>query len=533
MGIVLTKLVRRRSFLDVVAALVSAGVAGSAAWTIAQRVHCAPAVTDYASPQEMASYIIFVDSTDNDKVKAKNGTTGKIEFIGTDAAVIIQSAMNALPTVTWKWWRDGVHYDTTSRTGTIVLMGDLNLRSPVTFTGSLFNLRLMGVGAKLNVMHTGDGLAFNLDRSRHITFENLAIYGNRFGGTGDNINIFGTDQVENVRFIGCSIQEAGRDGVHFESQSSITNHNWWEVNDCVLGDYAVVDSSVDPCVRVGNGRHDWYSIDLHHLNVVGNHFEGSGGSSLYLDNPHRQVQVVGNEFSYGGWNSSLEFWSERQGIRFAGGTALEVSANNFENRDIILAVGNTEGDTEDVAIVGNTAIGGPCMSWLARVKRFTFSNNVIQSTAKGWQTLLTLDHPENFGSPSSWGSIVGNEFAAGLLDNVVRFGSNLQIIGNRLPSATTPISLDDFSSSRIEGNAGFNPRPVTSITVGASPFTYTNNNGYTEEVQVVGGTINDIAIVRDGVETSLGIASGMLLLGPGDAIRVTYTSVPSMRTIPH
>ena len=45
----------------------------------------------FASP---ASYIIFKDG---DLIKAKNGKTGQVEFLGTDAAEVMQSAINALP----------------------------------------------------------------------------------------------------------------------------------------------------------------------------------------------------------------------------------------------------------------------------------------------------------------------------------------------------------------------------------------------------------------------------------------------------
>jgi len=46
-------------------------------------------------PVEAASYIIFQEG---DYVKAKNGLTGQIEFSGTDAADVIQNAIDALPT---------------------------------------------------------------------------------------------------------------------------------------------------------------------------------------------------------------------------------------------------------------------------------------------------------------------------------------------------------------------------------------------------------------------------------------------------
>jgi len=48
----------------------------------------------YNSPPDAASYIIFKDGG---LIKAKNCRTGQIEFSGTDAATVIQEALNALP----------------------------------------------------------------------------------------------------------------------------------------------------------------------------------------------------------------------------------------------------------------------------------------------------------------------------------------------------------------------------------------------------------------------------------------------------
>jgi len=59
-------------------------------------------ITDIlAYPEQPASYIVFGRDTDGDGVYdiiyAKNGTSGEIEFSGTDASTVIQQAINALP----------------------------------------------------------------------------------------------------------------------------------------------------------------------------------------------------------------------------------------------------------------------------------------------------------------------------------------------------------------------------------------------------------------------------------------------------
>jgi len=60
----------------------------------------------YNSPPDAASYIIFKD---RGLVKAKNGRTGQIEFSGTDASQVIQSAIDALPNGGKILIKDGIY----------------------------------------------------------------------------------------------------------------------------------------------------------------------------------------------------------------------------------------------------------------------------------------------------------------------------------------------------------------------------------------------------------------------------------------
>jgi len=71
-------------------------------------------VTYWEAP---ASYIIFKDG---DLIMAKNGRTGQIEFSGSDAATVIQSALDALPTEGGKIFiKEGTYKFTTTRTITL------------------------------------------------------------------------------------------------------------------------------------------------------------------------------------------------------------------------------------------------------------------------------------------------------------------------------------------------------------------------------------------------------------------------------
>ena len=66
-----------------------------------------PSYWSKVSPQQPASYIIYKD--DLGYICAKNGSTGKIDFRGTDAATVIQSAIDALPEYSYPWGGGHIH----------------------------------------------------------------------------------------------------------------------------------------------------------------------------------------------------------------------------------------------------------------------------------------------------------------------------------------------------------------------------------------------------------------------------------------
>jgi trimeric autotransporter adhesin len=74
-------------------------------------------------------------------------------------------------------------------------------------------------------------------------------------------------------------------------------------------------------------------------------------------------------------------------------------------------------------------------------------------------------------------------------------------------------------------------RSNTALTVGASPYTYTNAGKATRVVSVQGGTVTSIGLNQAQVLYGAGVTAGLFPLGPGDSITVTYTSAPNMRLI--
>ena len=68
----------------------------------------------------------------------------------------------------------------------------------------------------------------------------------------------------------------------------------------------------------------------------------------------------------------------------------------------------------------------------------------------------------------------------------------------------------------------------TSPRVGASPFVYTNATMENQFVGVSGGTVSAISIKRgSNPQVSTGLTSGQFVLGPGDLLIVSFSSVPT------
>jgi hypothetical protein len=72
------------------------------------------------------------------------------------------------------------------------------------------------------------------------------------------------------------------------------------------------------------------------------------------------------------------------------------------------------------------------------------------------------------------------------------------------------------------------------ITVTASPFSYQNTSAfYDEDVIVQVGTVSSIQFTRDNVTfNDVGVIAGMFRLSPGDRLKITYSSAPTMILIP-
>ncbi len=83
--------------------------------------------------------------------------------------------------------------------------------------------------------------------------------------------------------------------------------------------------------------------------------------------------------------------------------------------------------------------------------------------------------------------------------------------------------------------AAFKKHPQrASITVTASPFSYTNTTGRTIEVLITAGTVSQVRLGRDGdFALKSPAVPGSHILSHGDVLEVTWSVAPTLNYIPH
>jgi hypothetical protein len=181
-------------------------------------------------------------------------------------------------------------------------------------------------------------------------------------------------------------------------------------------------------------------------------------------------------------------------------------------------------------------IGGPSQSaiTLSQAKHFAITNNEIQGIGSTSSNGIVIGTTVS----SSPGIIAGNDIfgftgaAAGLW--LQSTSSLVNIYGNVFAVNTTNI-VNAGTNNVIVNNIGYNPIGPASITVGASPFTYTAGSS-PETIYIWGGTVSQINVDKNGGSlTTIAAAqsNGSFDLGPFEQIKVTYSAAPNMNKMVH
>jgi len=115
--------------------------------------------------------------------------------------------------------------------------------------------------------------------------------------------------------------------------------------------------------------------------------------------------------------------------------------------------------------------------------------------------------------------------------------SNLTITGNALGRSRNGtlifLAVNPLVTWIIADNPGFNPQPVRGpLTAGATPFTYTNNDGYREQIELI--TIGDMtAFTCRGIANIIQVDAISPILNTKDTCVFTYVAVaPTYDVLP-
>lgn len=106
---------------------------------------------------------------------------------------------------------------------------------------------------------------------------------------------------------------------------------------------------------------------------------------------------------------------------------------------------------------------------------------------------------------------------------------SLSSVKNTLDDGSGNMSIAGvISTTGVKTTAG----AATTITVGASPFTYSNTSASNQQLFIQGGTVSAITFnPNGGTGIPLNEVTNVLVLRPGDTVTVTYTVAPTMTTI--
>ena len=359
--------------------------------------------------------------------------------------------------------------------------GTYRCASSVLLSGD--NVQLLGAGPA-SVIKAANGLNADLIKTptaatsvrNYCSIRMLKLDGNRANqSAGHVVHFYGTRYciLEHCLIVNAydHALSLDGDGTGFGYNSWITDNTFDTCNGIVT------DQFNEACVFRGN---QFKSCDSpgHMCNltsgghmVIGNVFGQSGTyttPALELANS-LPIKVVGNRFDT----------CRHQAVKCNSGDHVIVGNEFFK---CCSATSNTESVVHIGANTGTLVVG----------------NRIYSDAAATWQYAVQMDGGGN------QNLVADNILLAGLTGGVNVAGTN----------------------SVVARNIGFNPQGVASITVGASPFTYTNADSVPEMVYIQGGTVS--AVAKDSV-TIFATTNVSVWLEPGEAVTVTYSAAPTMK----
>ncbi len=499
---------------------------------------------------------------------AQNGNTGQIDYSGTDATTVIQSAIDALVDGGLIFVKRGVY----SLTGCIVLTQGIHL-----------------LGEQGAVLSVGDGSQSFLNpfnilevKGDNVTIENLELDGN----TASNLNLAGTTldpapanpdmqsgivvrSGQNPEILNCYVHDTWNAGIWLAAIDGDVEGA--EIGSCQIErtGRSYLDSSSTNPPQSANGVYVFgMQGATSRSNIHDNQLTDTSGRGIYLhfdtdtivsnnmltkvpeplgetagiivDDGAKRIIIRGNQISgYG--PGILVVWAGCEDIIIEANNCFDAPNSGGAGSGIVVDTATRYGPPLRTLIIkGNICKGNALFGISVAASHSVIEGNICYNNHQSSRVLSTLKAGivvlAGEALMLSNISIIGNrcfddqsvptqEYGisvsqlANQINNVLISNNNLQ--GN----GSGAIGELACSSVRVTGNLGYNPRGIAPIIVGGSPFTYTNRDGVPEVVYLTGGTVTEIS--KDGtvIFTS---TPATVWLGPDESVIVSHQDPPQM-----
>ena len=462
--------------------------------------------------------------------------------------------------------------------------GTYRVTSPIAIART--NVWIFGSGPDATVIRLGDDV--NADvlaiRAGGCTVSNLTIDGNKaHNASGNGIlvdAIAANEMLENATVRDLHVVRTKGAGIKIRSNPSGPINRRSLVQSCVVDDTdsegialtAADQSIVSSCFVSRTGNHGILSKQGDENTLIGNQvlqaginkssgfahgiaIDGNGGS-----NPNGRHRIIGN-YVFDACDAGVEVADAVDDVVIEGNTVNGAGVGALAVNRYGIYFGGSLAASSNGSIRGNTVtramangIQAAGLSPLVRASSLVIEGNLCYANGENGIYLKAIDNfvvqgnacfdngtssteKDGIRLEGAWdGIVLGNRCyddqaiqtqAHGL--GIVGGATNVLVAMNDLTgNALGAIgSANLFSgTSRLYENKGFNPLGVSRVTIGPSPWTYTNNDFVREAIYIRGGTVSDIS--KDGVAGVFAASNVTVWLEPGESLTVTYSSPPTV-----
>ena len=417
-------------------------------------------------------------------------TTADYVCDGTADQVQINDAITALPS-------DG---------GKIVLLeGTYSIAAQIDMQKD--NIGLVGMGKNITILELGytaghpdtmmiDASGTDGTHRKNIELSDFTIDTNGYGTYYIKMIYVDGLKITNCYFDSSSVSSWTGGWILYSASSDIYINNCEFVHASSNTGYGMFIGGDLPSARIG----------ITDAVITNNYFKNMGYNAISLYGGSKRVHIAGNTIINDLSNSG------HGGIGLSAATDCTVIGNYVEG---INEAGGEPGGEGGIEIECKTTHG---VGW---TENNTIIGNVVKDCTMG---IYVRDQCTDY---SARNNIISSNYIADCHDGIYIHGAdtnNNTFVDNTLVGNTNQVTNDGLGSNNIlRNNLGYNPVGISSISVGASPFTYTAGAS-PESVYVSGGTVT--SITKSG--NNFGLINGTFNLEPYESIIVTYSGTPTM-----